>query len=88
LSVGGTGYGRVDIRMLTNDTGAPLINPITLLPDVYVLEFNPLCGLSEDEETSLGQIVRLSGSTVKQFVSHVLSVGLSKHNQQHTQHHN
>ena len=47
IAVGGTGYGRLDIRMDTN-TGK-----------LYMLEVNAQCGLSEDEDyTSIGAIFR------------------------------
>ena len=48
-SVGGQGYGRVDLRM-DAATG-----------DLYVLEVNAQCGLSEDENyTSIGAILRFA----------------------------
>ncbi len=48
-SVGGQGYGRVDLRM-DAATG-----------DIYVLEVNAQCGLSEDENyTSIGAILRFA----------------------------
>ena len=49
LALSGTGYARVDIRMEAR-TGV-----------LYVLEVNANCGLSGDEETSVGQILRLTG---------------------------
>ncbi len=50
LAVGGTGYTRIDIRM-DQSTG-----------QLYVLEVNAQCGLSEDEDyTSIGAILRMSG---------------------------
>lgn len=49
-AVGGTGYTRVDIRM-DQSTG-----------ELYVLEVNAQCGISEDEDyTSIGAILRMSG---------------------------
>ena len=51
-SVGGQGYGRVDLRM----------DAIT--GDLYVLEVNAQCGLSEDENnTSIGAILRFADRT-------------------------
>ena len=48
-AVGGRGYGRVDLRMDAN-TG-----------ELYVLEVNAQCGLSEDENhTSIGAILRFA----------------------------
>ncbi|MBK6392109.1 MAG: hypothetical protein IPF70_16310 [Saprospiraceae bacterium] len=50
ISVKGRGYGRVDIRM-DQVTG-----------EMYVLEVNAQCGLSEDENfTSIGAILKYSG---------------------------
>ena len=52
---------------------------IIITTSVNVLEVNLLCGLSEHEETSLAGIMRIAGKNVKQFVGHVLSVGLLKY---------
>lgn len=61
VSVGGKGYGRLDLRM-DKSTGK-----------LYVLEVNAQCGLSEDEDyTSIGAILRLSGKTFSQMVAEVL----------------
>lgn len=50
FAVGGTGYGRLDIRM-DSKTGR-----------LYMLEVNAQCGLSEDENyTSIGAILRFAG---------------------------
>ena len=52
IAVGGTGYGRLDIRM-DKTTGK-----------LYMLEVNAQCGLSEDEDyTSIGAILRYSETT-------------------------
>lgn len=61
VSVGGKGYGRLDLRM-DKTTGK-----------LYVLEVNAQCGLSEDEDyTSIGAILRLSGKTFSQMVAEIL----------------
>lgn len=60
-AVGGQGYGRLDIRMDTA-TG-----------NLYMLEVNAQCGLSEDENyTSIGAILRVSGKTFTQLVQEVI----------------
>ncbi len=66
-AVGGKGYGRLDIRM------------DALTGNLYVLEVNAQCGLSEDEDyTSIGAILRVSGKTFTQLVSEIIKEGLSK----------
>ena len=58
----GKGYTRVDLRM-DAATGK-----------VYVLEVNAQCGLSEDEDyTSIGAILRLSGKTFTQLVVAIIN---------------
>ena len=67
-AVGGTGYGRVDIRM-DKATGK-----------LYVLEVNAQCGLSEDENyTSIGAIVRLGNETYSNLILHILQDALQRH---------
>ena len=64
-SVGGRGYGRVDLRM-DAETGA-----------LYVLEVNAQCGLSEDENyTSIGAILRLAGRSCPDMVRHIIDAAL------------
>ena len=59
-SVKGTGYTRIDFRMDANG-------------QLYVLEVNAQCGLSEDENyTSIGAILRVSNKTFTQVVVAVL----------------
>ncbi|HEX6915543.1 MAG TPA: hypothetical protein VF145_09900 [Chitinophagaceae bacterium] len=59
-SVKGTGYTRIDFRM--DDEG-----------NIFVLEVNAQCGLSEDENyTSIGAILRVSNKTFTQVVVGVL----------------
>ncbi len=63
----GMGYTRVDIRM-DAATGK-----------MYVLEVNAQCGLSEDENfTSIGAILRVSGKTFTQLVSEILEDSLTR----------
>jgi D-alanine-D-alanine ligase len=69
LSVEGTGYTRIDIRM-DKTTG-----------ELYVLEVNAQCGLSKDEDqTSIGAILRVSGKTFTDLVVEVLDDALDRHN--------
>ncbi len=61
VSVGGKGYGRIDLRM-DKTTGK-----------LYVLEVNAQCGISDDEDyTSIGAILRLSGNTFSQMVAAII----------------
>ena len=67
-SVKGTGYARLDIRM-NRATG-----------QLYVLEVNAQCGLSEDEDhTSIGAILRFSGKSFTQLVLEIMQDSLRKH---------
>ena len=60
-AVGGTGYGRVDLRM-DRETG-----------ELYVLEVNAQCGLSEDENyTSIGAILRFASTPYSAIVKDIL----------------
>jgi D-alanine-D-alanine ligase len=60
-AVEGTGYGRIDLRM-DAATG-----------QLYVLEVNAQCGLSEDENfTSIGAILRLGGQHFADMVAAIL----------------
>ena len=62
IAVKGTGYARVDIRM-DSATG-----------NLYMLEVNAQCGLSEDEDyTSIGAILRYSGKSFTQLIREILS---------------
>lgn len=66
-SVGGTGYGRVDLRM-DRDTGR-----------LYVLEVNAQCGLSEDENyTSIGAILRFAGAPYSRAVQQIIDASLHR----------
>ena len=67
ISVKGRGYGRVDIRM-DQVTG-----------EMYVLEVNAQCGLSEDENfTSIGAILKYSGKTFDQLIEEVIIDALDR----------
>jgi D-alanine-D-alanine ligase len=60
-SVGGSGYGRVDIRQDAS-TG-----------ELYVLEVNAQCGLSEDENyTSIGAILRFADTGFDTLIDDIL----------------
>lgn len=64
-AVKGTGYGRVDIRMDKNSG------------DMYVLEVNAQCGLSEDENyTSIGAMVRLGRDSFATMLADILENAL------------
>jgi len=63
----GFGYTRADIRM-DQTTGK-----------LYVLEVNAQCGLSEDEDyTSIGAILRLSGCTFANLVAEIIEDALRR----------
>jgi D-alanine-D-alanine ligase len=69
LSVGGMGYGRLDIRMDKN-TGK-----------LYMLEVNAQCGLSEDEDyTSIGAILRYSNNTFTELVRRIIHDAFARRN--------
>ncbi|MEO5984408.1 MAG: hypothetical protein ABIP80_02815 [Ferruginibacter sp.] len=58
----GKGYTRVDLRM------------DSITEELYVLEVNAQCGISEDENfTSIGAILRLEGKTFSQLVMEILN---------------
>ncbi|MBL0356564.1 MAG: hypothetical protein IPP72_06550 [Chitinophagaceae bacterium] len=61
LSVKGTGYTRIDLRM-DKQTG-----------ELYVLEANAQCGISEDENyTSIGAILKVSGKSFTELVKEII----------------
>jgi D-alanine-D-alanine ligase len=67
IAVQGSGYARIDIRM-DADT-----------KKLYVLEVNAQCGLSEDEDhTSIGAILRVSGKSFTQLVMEIIQDALRK----------
>lgn len=64
-AVGGKGYGRLDFRM-DQETS-----------QLYVLEVNAQCGLSDDEDyTSIGAILRVSGKTYSELIAAIIREGL------------
>lgn len=64
-AVEGTGYGRIDIRM-DNETG-----------ELFLLEVNAQCGLSEDENyTSIGAMVRLGEHNFSHMTGAILENAL------------
>lgn len=64
-AVKGKGYTRVDLRMDKN-TG-----------EIYVLEVNAQCGLSDDEDyTSIGAILRLSNCSFDNMIKEILQDAL------------
>lgn len=59
-AVNGTGYGRVDMRMNSNN-------------EIFVLEVNALCGLSNSSDSSVGLILHQSKMNISDLVSHILN---------------
>ncbi len=71
-SVGGMGYGRLDIRM-DKQTGK-----------FYVLEINAQCGLSEDENyTSIGAILRFAKKSFTYLIIEIIEDGLARYGAKH-----
>ncbi|MBK9961926.1 MAG: hypothetical protein IPP06_11545 [Saprospiraceae bacterium] len=67
ISLKGTGYTRIDIRMDEN-TGR-----------MFVLEANAQCGLSDDENyTSIGAILRLSSLSFTQLITHIMDDAINR----------
>lgn len=65
-AVGGTGYGRVDLRY------------DTVTGKLYVLEVNAQCGISEDEDyTSIGAILRFADLPFSQLLGEILADALT-----------
>lgn len=63
----GKGYTRVDIRMDANTK------------ELYVLEVNAQCGISEDENyTSIGAILKASGKSFTQLVEEIITDALKR----------
>lgn len=66
-AVGGCGYGRVDLRMAER-TG-----------ELFVLEVNAQCGLSEDEDyTSIGAILRVAGCSFADLVRDLVAEAIAR----------
>jgi D-alanine-D-alanine ligase len=71
-SVGGMGYGRLDIRMDTS-TG-----------QLYMLEVNAQCGLSEDENyTSIGAILRFAKKSFTYLIIEIVEDALMRYGAKH-----
>jgi D-alanine-D-alanine ligase len=69
VACGGTGYGRLDIRM-DAATGK-----------LYMLEVNAQCGLSEDEDyTSIGAILRYAGKTFTELTREIIHEAFARRN--------
>lgn len=67
VAAGGIGYGRVDLRM-DGQTG-----------ELFVLEVNAQCGLSEDEDyTSIGAILKFSGGSYAGLVQEILAGAVAR----------
>ncbi|MBS1626822.1 MAG: ATP-grasp domain-containing protein [Bacteroidetes bacterium] len=67
VAVKGKGYTRVDLRMDKKNG------------NIYVLEVNAQCGLSDDENyTSIGAILRLSNNTFKELIVHILEDAINR----------
>ncbi len=63
----GCGYTRIDIRMDKSSK------------QLFVLEINAQCGLSEDEDlTSIGAILRFSGYTFTELVAEIINDAISR----------
>jgi D-alanine-D-alanine ligase len=60
IAVRGRGYARVDLRM-DRATG-----------ELFVLEVNANCGLSEDDQTSTGCILKLADMTLADLLQEIL----------------
>lgn len=72
-SVGGMGYGRLDIRM-DSQTGK-----------LYVLEINAQCGLSEDENyTSIGAILRFAEKSFTYLIIEIIEDGIARYGAKHS----
>ena len=71
-SVGGMGYGRLDIRM------------DKLTGKLYVLEVNAQCGLSEDENyTSIGAILRFADKTFTSLIIEIIEDAMMRYGAKH-----
>ena len=64
IAVHGRGYGRVDLRM-DRATG-----------ELFVLEVNANCGLSEDDQTSTGCILKIAGMSLADLLRLILQDAL------------
>jgi D-alanine-D-alanine ligase len=65
-AVGGTGYGRVDLRM------------DKISQEIFVLEVNSNCGVTADDETPVGHILRLSDTSYAQLLTEFITDALGR----------
>jgi len=65
-AVGGTSYGRVDMRF-DESTG-----------QLFVLEVNAQCGLSSDDSSTVGSMLKLAGEDIVDVIARVLRHGLRR----------
>ncbi len=65
-AVGGTGYGRVDLR-LDERSG-----------QIFVLEANAQCGLSSDDSSTVGSMLKLAGEDIVDVIARVLRHGMER----------
>jgi D-alanine-D-alanine ligase len=70
----GTGYGRIDLRMDKHTK------------QLYVLEVNAQCGLSEDENyTSIGAILQVAQQSFATMITAVITDAINSHTLKNTQ---
>jgi len=68
IATGGIGYARVDIRMDQHKK------------ELYLLEINAQCGISEDENyTSIGAILKFEKQPFHSLVSKIIHLAINKH---------
>jgi D-alanine-D-alanine ligase-like ATP-grasp enzyme len=65
LAVGGNGYARVDLRMSEDR-------------DIYVLEVNSLCGISDSSDSSVGMILKFSQLSVVSLVEEFIQFAIKR----------
>ena len=66
----------MDIRVAADENGTLLMDPVTHKPQLYILESNALCSLSDSVVSTAGAIMHSSGKTMKEFIVHILSLAL------------
>jgi D-alanine-D-alanine ligase len=65
-ATGGRGYARMDIRYQTSEDA------------FYVIDVNANCGLSSDESSSVGSMLKLAGLTMSDLLSRILRNGAAR----------
>jgi len=78
LSVGGSGYARVDIRL---DEGDAAASP-PRRPRIQVLEVNANCGITQYKQTAMGEILRESGTTFAELLDSFFDDAIRRFEQQ------